>query len=287
MAMSKSTAINIKPSGQACGAEITGLDLTKPLDDETVKAIRSAWLQYHVLSFPNQPMSDEDLERFSLYFGSFGEDPFVSPIEGHPHIIAIQRNADETSSLFAESWHSDWSFQENPPIGTCLFGITIPPHNGDTLFVNQHKALAEMPAQLRSKIEGKMAIHSAATAYSPQGLYGTADEGSNRSMTVISSEEANDTYTHPLVHAHCESGKEAVYSCVGYISSIEGMSKEKSSELLLELYQWQTRPEFQYCHQWKKDMLIMWDNRSVLHRATGGYEGHDRLLHRTTIGNFV
>ena len=277
--------ITITPSGQACGAQVTGLDLTQPLDSETVAAVRAAWMDHHVLSFPKQAMSDDDLERFTRYFGPFGDDPFISPIEGRSHIIAIKRSADETSSLFAESWHTDWSFQENPPSGTCLFGITIPPKNGDTLYINQHKALAEMPAELRAQMEGKFAIHSAATAYSPQGLYGAADQQSDRTMTVVPSDEANESSLHPLLQKHPESGKEAVYSCVGYIVGIDGMEQAAAKDLLLELYQWQTRPEFQYCHKWQKDMLVMWDNRSVLHRATGGYEGYDRLLHRTTIGS--
>ena len=111
--------MKITPSGQACAAEVTGVDLTKPLSDETVAAIRSAWLEHHVLSFPDQPMNDDDLERFTQYFGGFGHDPFFDPIEGRQYIAAIRRDADEKSPLFAENWHSDWSFQAQPPAGTC------------------------------------------------------------------------------------------------------------------------------------------------------------------------
>ena len=154
--------LQITPSGQACGASVTGVDLTKDLDARTVDAIRAAWLEHLVLSFPDQAMSDDDLERFTLYFGPFGDDPFIAPIEGRDHIIAVQRRADETSPIFAEIWHSDWSFQETPPAGTCLFGITIPPKGGDTMFANQYKALDEMPDALRERLAGKKAIHSAA-----------------------------------------------------------------------------------------------------------------------------
>ncbi len=134
--------LQIEPSGQACGATVTGVDLTKDLDPATIGAIRAAWLEHLVLSFPDQPMSDDDLERFTLYFGPFGHDPYIAPIEGRDHIIAVKRKADETAPIFAETWHSDWSFQETPPAGTCLFGITIPPVGGDTLFANQQKGLA-------------------------------------------------------------------------------------------------------------------------------------------------
>jgi len=255
------------------------------LDEKTVQSIRTAWLEHHVLSFPEQLMSDDDLERFTNYFGPFGDDPFILPIAGREHVIAIQRNADETSSLFAEAWHTDWSFQTNPPSGTCLYGITIPPVGGDTLFANQHKALADMPAQLRAKIEGKLAIHSAAGAYSPEGAYGETDQDSGRSMLIKADDEAKETHKHPLIKAHPESGQECLYSCLGYIVGIDGLDQEQATELLAEIYAWQTSPNFQYRHQWKKNNLVMWDNRSVLHRATGGYEGYDRLLHRTTIGS--
>ena len=273
--------LTITPSGQACGATVTGVDLTRPLAADTVSAIRSAWLEHLVLAFPGQAMTDDDLEAFTLAFGGFGEDPFIAPIPGRDHIIAVRRKADETAPIFAESWHSDWSFQASPPSGTCVFGITIPPHGGNTEFVNQRAALAAMPSELRSRIEGKVAIHSAGTGYAPSGLYGENDKG--RSMDIRPSESARATQTHPLIHRHPETGEESLYGCIGYIIGIEGMSEAEAYPLLVELLQWQAQPQFIYSLVWEKNMLVMWDNRSVLHRATGGYAGHDRLLHRTTI----
>ena len=129
-----------------CGAIVEGLDLTKQLDDLQVKALRQEWLRSHVLIFPNQELSDDDLERYSLYFGHFGHDPFIAPIDGREHVAAVKRKAEEQAPVFAEVWHSDWSFQAVPPAGTCLYSITIPPIGGDTEYINQHKALTEMPA---------------------------------------------------------------------------------------------------------------------------------------------
>lgn len=272
----------IEPSGQACGATIRGLDL-RSLDDDGVAAVRAAWLDHKVLAFPDQAMSDDDLEAFTLRFGPFGHDPFFASIDGHPNIAAIRRRADETSKLFAENWHADWSFQEYPPDGTCLYGKVIPPTGGDTLFVNQQAALAAMPAELRSRIEGRVAIHSARGSYAPDGLYGE-DDGDDRSMDIRPGETAYATQLHPLIRRHPETGQETLYSTIGYIIGIEGMADDEARPLLTDLYHWQTREEFQYRHRWQPDMLTMWDNRCVLHRATGGYEGHDRVLHRTTIG---
>jgi taurine dioxygenase len=276
-------AINVVKSGQACGATVTGADLTAPLDTETVAEIRSAWLEHHVLAFPDQAMTDDDLERFTLAFGGFGDDPFIAPIEGRDHVIAVERRADETAPLFAENWHSDWSFQATPPSGTCLFGVQIPPMGGDTLYANQHAALDAMPADLRARLDGKMAVHSARGGYAPDGTYGADDQATDRSMDIRPSVEAMATQLHPIIREHPETGRLGVFSCIGYIIGIEGMADGAARELLFELYAWQTRDEFQYRHVWQQDMLTMWDNRSVLHRATGGYDGHHRLLHRTTI----
>ena len=276
------STITVTPSGQACGANVTGLDLSAPLSPQQVAESRAAWLEHHVLAFPDQILSDDDQEAFTVAFGGFGDDPFIAPIPGRKHVIAVKRLANETSPIFAEAWHSDWSFQARPPAGTCLYGITIPPVGGDTLFANQHAALEAMPQDLRARLEGRMAIHSAKKAYAPEGSYGEGDVA-RRSMDIRPSREAEATQLHPLIRAHPETGRLGLFSCLGYIIGIDGMSDEEALPLLLELYHWQGREQFHYRHQWQKNTLLMWDNRSVLHAATGGYDGHDRLLHRTTI----
>lgn len=273
--------LTITPSGQSCGASVTGADLTRPLAPEIIADIRAAWLDHHVLAFPGQAMTDDDLERFTGYFGGFGDDPFIKPIPGRDHIIAVKRRADETSPLFAENWHSDWSFQARPPAGTCLFGITIPPVGGNTEFVNQHSALDAMPDALRARIEGRQAIHSARGGYAPSGMYGANDRG--RSMDIRPGDEALATQLHPFIRNHPETGREGLFGCAGYIIGVDGMDDAEAIPLIVELLEWQGREQFRYSHVWEPDMLLLWDNRSLLHRATGGYDGHDRLLHRTTI----
>ena len=276
-------AIQVRATGQACGAEVRGIDLSVPLDAAEVAALRQAWLEHHVLVFPDQHLTDDDQERFTLYFGPFGDDPYIEPIDGRDHVIAVHRRADETKSVFAEAWHSDWSFQARPPDGSCLYGVEIPPVGGDTLYANQHLALERMPADLRNRINGLTAIHSARFGYAPDSIYGQEDE-SDRAMRIVTSESARDTQPHPLVRSHPETGRPGLFSCLGYIIGIEGMDDNEAGELLRELLDCQTRDEFVYRHRWEPNMLVMWDNRSVLHRATGGYEGHERLLHRTSIG---
>ncbi|MBT8149306.1 MAG: TauD/TfdA family dioxygenase, partial [Gammaproteobacteria bacterium] len=270
--------------GQACGASVSGINLAIPLSEHTVTELRQAWLEHQVLAFPAQSISTADLERFTRYFGPFGHDPFIEPIPGHPHVLAVERAADERGPVFAGNvFHTDWSFQETPPAGTCLYSITIPPVGGDTLFANQHMALESMPATLRRRIEGKVALHSAVHGYSKEGVYGENDAARSMSMKFNPGDEAKRVQAHPLIRQHPETGKPAIYGCFGYIIGIEGMAEPDAMELLGELHAWQTREEFQYRHKWSANMLVMWDNRSLLHAAEGGYDGHARLLHRTTI----
>ncbi len=273
--------LKVEPSGQACGARVTGVDLKERLDPGTVAAIRAAWLEHHVLAFPDQDLDDDQLERFTLYFGGFGDDPFFVPIAGRQHIAAIRREANEQSPLFAENWHTDWSFQARPPSGTCLNAVDIPPIGGDTLYANQHMAWDALTPARQAELSDLVAIHSARLAYAPDGSYGAKDKG--RSMNIRPSAAALETQTHPLVPAHPETGRRGFYSTLGYIVGIEGMADSDAIPLLLELQAWQGDERFLYRHSWEPGMLTLWDNRSVLHRATGGYEGYRRELHRTTI----
>ncbi len=273
--------MKIERSGEVCGAEVSGVDLSGPLDEETVAGIRSAWLSHRVLAFPGQFIDDDALERFTLAMGGFGEDPFFAPIEGRRHIAAILREADETTPLFAENWHSDWSFLPEPPAGTCLAAIDIPPLGGDTLFADQVAAFAAMPCERKEHLRSLTAIHSARLAYAPDGSYGARDAG--RSMAIRPDESARATQRHPLVRRHPETGEEALFSTLGYIVGIEGMEEATAFAFLRDLSAWQVRDEFVHRRKWQPGMVVLWDNRSVLHRATGGYEGHRRELHRTTI----
>ena len=278
-------ALTITPSGAPCGAQVTGLSLAEPLSEDLVHELRAHWLEHKVLAFPDQKLSDDDLERFSACFGEPGDDPFFEHIEGHEHICAIQRLADERTPIFAEFFHSDWSFMPVPPAATVLYSITIPPMGGDTLFADQVAAYEALGPELRERVDGLTAIHSAELGYAPDGVYGDQDQAQGRSMKIIPSEKARETFEHPLVTTHRETGKKALFSSLAYIKGFKGMDKAESDALLFDLYQHQTQEAFIYRHKWAKDMLVIWDNRSLLHAATGGYDGYDRLLHRMTIGD--
>ncbi len=271
----------VEPSGASCGATVREIDLSSKLSAYDIVAIRTAWLDHKVLAFSDQNMDDDALERFTQMMGDFGDDPFFDPIPGRKNIAAIVREADETSPLFAENWHSDWSFLPQPPSGTCLLAIELPPIGGDTLFSDQASAFAALPDAQKDELRQLNALHSASRGYAPDGLYGDNDEG--RSMAIRPSEEARARHSHPLVKPHPETGEEVLFCSISYTVGIEGMDDADALQLVMKLHQWCEQDRFVYRHRWEPNMLVMWDNRCVNHKATGGYEGHRRELHRTTI----
>ena len=273
--------LTVTPQPAPCGALVQGLDLSRPLTPETVAEIRRHWLAHQVLAFPDQALTVEDIERFAITLGPFGTDPYFKAIPGHPHVAQVRREAAETTPLFAESWHSDWSFLAQPPAATVLYGDVIPPVGGDTLFANQYDAWSALPAALKARVAGRNGSHSARRGYARDGLYGEKDTG--RSMAIRYDDSALATELHPIARVHPETGRTALFVSMGYTIGIEGMTDEEATPLLLELFAHQVRAEFAYRHRWSQRMLVMWDNRCVVHAATGGYQGHRRLLHRITV----
>jgi taurine dioxygenase len=274
-------AIEVTEAPAPCGAFIRGLRLNEPLAAEQIAAIRAAWLKHQVVVFPDQSLALEDLERFAATVGPFGVDPYFRSVPGHPHVAQIRREANETSTLFAESWHSDWSFLPSPPAATLLYGNVIPPVGGDTLFANQYAAWETLPKGLRQAVEGRKGIHSARNGYSRQGAYGEKDQG--RSMAIRFDDSALATQSHPIGRVHPETGRTALFVSPGYTIGIEGMPEDEARAILLELFAHQSAEAMVYRHRWAEGMLVMWDNRCIVHAATGGYQGYARLLHRITV----
>ena len=274
--------LSVSPQAAPCGAIVRGVDLCHPLSADQAAQIRQAWLAHQVLAFPGQPMSVEDLERFATSIGPFSPDPYFQSIPGHPHVAQVKREADETSSIFADNWHSDWSFLPSPPAATLLYGDVIPPVGGDTLFANQYDAWDALPDAMKARLQDMQGVHSARRGYSRQGRYGEQDAG--RSMAIKFDDSALATQLQPVARRHPETGRTALYVSPGYTIGMAGLPDDEAQALLAELFAHLGQERFVYRHRWQQGTLLMWDNRCLVHAATGGYQGHRRLLHRITVG---
>ena len=267
-------------SKNGIGVEVTDFSLSD-LTEENISFLRSKWVEYGLIVFPKLPLSHDEFKDFALSFGDFGDDPFISSLPDYPNIAEIKRSANEKATPFGGTWHSDWSFMKKPPSATLLHSKIIPPVGGNTLFANTERSFAALPEEMKNKLRNLKVIHSAKIPYADDGFY--ALEKEERSMKILPSKEAKATFSHPMVKIHPETNKECLFINPVYTINIEGLSEDESQQLLWELYEHMIQDKFVYEHVWNEDMLIMWDNRTVMHQATGGYDGYDRLLHRITL----
>ena len=267
-------------SKNGIGVEVTDFSLSD-LTEENISFLRSKWVEYGLIVFPKLPLSHDEFKDFALSFGDFGDDPFISSLPDYPNIAEIKRSANEKATPFGGTWHSDWSFMKKPPSATLLHSKIIPPVGGNTLFANTEKSFAALPEDMKNRLRNLKVIHSAKIPYADDGFY--ALEKEERSMKILPSKEAKATFSHPMVKIHPETNKECLFINPVYTINVEGFSEDESQQLLWELYEHMIKDQFVYEHVWNDDMLIMWDNRTVMHQATGGYDGYDRLLHRITL----
>ena len=267
-------------SKNGIGVEVSDFSLAD-LTRENISFLRSKWVEYGLIVFPKLPLSHDEFKYFALSFGDFGNDPFISSLPDYPNIAEIKRSANEKATPFGGTWHSDWSFMKKPPSATLLHSKIIPPVGGNTLFANTERSFAALPEEMKNKLRNLKVIHSAKIPYADDGFY--ALEKEERSMKILPSKEAKATFSHPMVKIHPETNKECLFINPVYTINVEGFSEDESQQLLWELYEHMIQDQFVYEHVWNEDMLIMWDNRTVMHQATGGYDGFDRLLHRITL----
>ena len=274
-------AIRVRPEPTGFGARIEDLDLSRPLDGEILAQVKAAFARHGVVAFPGQPLSLDALEAFTLQMGGFGDDPFVKPMAGHPNVLELRREPDEKATNFGAGWHSDWSFQPQPPAATILRSEVIPPVGGDTLFVDACRAWDALSPAMQAVLTPLRAVHSAARPYGTKGSF--AKETEKRTMQIITSVEAEKTHVHPLVRTHPVTGRKALWVSPVYTVGIEGMTEEEANALLGFCFKHLTQERFIYRHKWEAGMVLMWDNRCTMHLAEGGYDGHLRLMHRTTV----
>lgn len=277
--------IRVTPEASGFGAVVEGIDLSRPLAEPVRQEMLRAWAEHAVLSFPRQALSLEALEAATLQFGPFGADPFIKPMDGHPNVLELRREPDEKATNFGAGWHSDWSFQPEPPAATLLHAQVVPPVGGDTLFADCAEAYDALSPVMKDLLAPLRAVHSAGRAYGTQGVF--ARETERRTMQIVVSPEADKTHAHPLVRTHPVSGRKALFVSPVYTVGVEGMTPEESQAILGFLFKHMTQDAFIFRHRWAKDTLLIWDNRRTVHFAEGGYDGHLRVMHRTTVAGEV
>lgn len=265
----------------AGGAELSGIDASKPLTPETVAELRRALAEHCVIFLRDQDLTPDQQKAFARHFGPLAQTPFIKPLDGHPEMMRIIREPQETKKQnFGGRWHSDMTFSPEPVLGTCLYARESPAVGGDTIWTNQMLAFEALSPALQRTLEGLRVMHSAKRSYGPQGTYADDDL---KSMRIQASEEALKEQAHPCIRTHPESGRKILFVNWVYAIRFEGMTEEESAPLLDFLNRHSQRPEFQIRFRWRKGSLALWDNRSTQHIAVNDYPNFRRVMDRVTI----
>jgi len=264
----------------ALGAEVSGLDLSKPADDAAIGEIRQALLDNQVIFFRDQHMTPEQHLGFGRRFGELQVHDFVEAAPEDEHILEVRKEANETKN-FGGGWHTDVSYLERPALGSVLYAHEVPAYGGDTMFANQYLAYETLSDGLKELLSGMTAIHSARRSY---GLNGRrAHDTEPRSMKLRFTEEAHGEIEHPVIRTHVETGRKSLYVNPNFTIRFKDMTEEESAPLLNYLWQHAVRPEFTCRFRWEKNSIAFWDNRCVQHNAINDYQGQRRVMHRVTI----
>jgi len=283
--MSDTQSISIRKLHPYLGAEVRGVDMRRPLDASTFKAVHDAWMEHLVLVFPEQRISDEEHVAFTRHFG----DPEIF----HQAIIKSKRvkeifrlaNVDEDGALIppkhatlkqialAQMWHTDSSYKPRPCVGALLHGLEVSRTGGQTRFTNMYAVWDELPERLKARVRGRKARHD----------FGNLARLADIRKPTAEEEAAMPPVWQPMVRTHPVTGRVSLYISPIYNDRIEGMDDAEVPALIRELTEFASQEKFVYSHWWAPDDVVMWDNRCTMHQVTPHDPAERRVMHRTTI----
>ncbi len=275
--VSSTSSLKIRRLGVPLAAEITGIDLTQPLDAETIAALVQAHAEYGVLVLPRQTISSEDLKRFGRYFGELTVHPFSTSSKDEPELI-VYDNKEGNPPLATDIWHTDETFRAEPPMGTMLCNKIIPELGGDTVFCNMGSAYEGLSDRMQQFIAGLEAVHD---FKSFKQRFDTRTDDGRRKLQKY--EELYPPVTHPVVRVHPVTKRKTLFVNRNFTLYIKGMNEVESQRLLEDLFATVNTLEYQYRHRWEPNSIVFWDNRLVQHAAVHDYYPQRRLMERITI----
>ena len=262
--------------GANLAAEVTGVDLSKPIDDQTRDAILDGLAEHQLLIFRDQDITSDRLMAFGERFGELSVHPFAPHVEDTPTLIRFENDA-ETPPFGTDVWHSDETFRAAPPMATALCAKTVPEVGGDTVFASMSAAYDGLSERLRALIDGLQAIHD----MKPFKLLFEDTPEDRKELRKF--EEIYPPIPHPVVRVHPVTGRRVLFVNPQFTIRIKDMDERESASLLDTLFHQALIPEYQYRLHWRPHTLAMWDNRSVQHYAVHDYWPQERIMDRVTI----
>ena len=252
------------------GAEVYGLDCSKPVTPEIRDRLNQAFIDHHVLVIRDQHFTPDGFKSAAQLFGKLQpHDKKEHHVPGHPDVSYVSNDefVNGRRIIPGETFHTDHSNHPRPPKATMLFAVELPSRGGDTQYVNMHQAYDDLPAETKKRIDGLKAVHVYLSKYSPRPL-GHLTEESRRKLPTPG--------IHPLVRIHPENGRKALFLNPVRMESIVGMDDQPALALIDDLMRHATQTKYEYRHQWRHGDWVLWDNRSVMHQANPDYDMNER-----------
>ena len=278
--------MEVRKVASAMGAEIIGLDLSKPLDDPTVRDILDAFHTHQAIVIRDQHLTPAQLTAFSRRLGPLEDQLNAKYVfEDFPEVLILSNDMVDAKPVGlidgGDYWHSDSSHREKPSMATILHAIKNPREGGDTEFGNMYAAYNALSDDWKQRIAGLKAVHAVSKLRNKRV---TVSANRPDAMDHYEMQKAIPDQVWPLVRTHPVTKKKLLYISPRFTISIEGLAETDADEILDYLFAHQIKPEFVYRHKWKDGDLVIWDNRCVIHRGVGGYTYPDvRTMHRTVV----
>lgn len=264
-------SIEIDKLTPVIGAEISGIDLVRPLSNKQLDEIHRALAENLVIFFRNQQITPEQHLAFGRLFGELHVHPAAPHVDGHPELLRIYADKDSPRAN-GESWHSDVSCDPEPPMGSILHIRQCPPKGGDTLFANMYAAYEALSDRMKAYLEGLAAVHDGEHVY--RGTY--ANYG-------VKDKPSYPRAEHPVIRMHPVTGRKALFVNGGFTTRILGIPYDESKAILHYLFEHAANPLFQCRFRWQPNSIAFWDNRCAQHRAMWDYWPHTRSGARVTV----
>jgi len=261
----------------AIGARVSGIDLCAGISEAERIALLDALHTHHVLFFEGQPLTPVQHRDLAAQFGSLHVHPVYPSVPEAPEIIVLDTGSHNPPD--SDTWHTDVTFIETPPMGALLSARVLPPHGGDTLWLSGIAAFEALSARMQTFLCGLSAVHDIAAAFTEEG-YGHTDDAREK---LAEARRKNPPVVHPVIRTHPVTGKQGIFVNASFTTRICELSKSESAALLQFLAAHVAKPEFTVRWRWRPFDLAFWDNRLTQHYATADYAPHRRVMHRATI----
>lgn len=271
-------AIEVIPRGATIGAEIKGVDFSKPVDAATAAAIRDALMRYSVVYFRNGDMTPAQQVAFGRLFGELTVHPFVPHLEEFPEVVVLD-NHEDNPVFSTDHWHSDETFRETPPMGSILRCLAMPATGGETLWCDMVAAYEALSDKMQHFLSGLEAVHDFINFRHKFDALPVRE----RHAKLAAMEEELPNPVHPVVRTHPVTKKKALFVNEQFTLRIKDMREDESRALLDFLFAQSRIPEFQFRFHWDVNSMVFWDNAPLQHYAANDYYPERRTMHRVTI----